>query len=50
MEAEENEYRAGYWLPDLKDAGNVERLREWSGEWENLNTVRFVRVMKDGES
>lgn len=50
METEENEYRAGYWLPEMQDAGNVKKLEEWSGEWQNLNTVAFVRVMRHGGS
>ena len=48
METEEREYTAGYWIPDMGDEKNLEALREWSGEWENLNTVRFVRVKRDG--
>ena len=45
---EGGEYEAGYWLPDLRDVKNVEALREWSGQWSALNTLKFIRLSRDG--
>lgn len=46
---EERECNAGYWVPDMQDEKNLEALRHWSGEWENLNILRFVRLTKGGK-
>lgn len=46
--AEAKEYVSGLWLPDMEDRETVEKLKDWSGEWMNLNTLRFVRVKQDG--
>ena len=48
MEMEEREYNAGYWVPDMEAESNLAALREWSGEWENLNSLKFIRVTKGG--
>ena len=45
---EEREYDAGYWIPDMTDASNLELLREWNGEWASLSTLKFVRLAKNG--
>lgn len=42
------EYDAGFWIPDMQDADNLAVLRGWGGEWVSLNTMKFVRVSKDG--
>ena len=48
MVVEEREYDTGYWIPDMTDAPNLELLREWSGEWASLSTLKFVRLAKNG--
>ncbi|KAL9103632.1 MAG: hypothetical protein Q9187_008985 [Circinaria calcarea] len=45
---EEREYEAGFWIPDMTDTHNVELLRDWGGEWTSLNTLKYVRLLKDG--
>ena len=47
-EASELEFAAGLWVPDMRDAGNVDLLRNWNQEWVSLGTMKFVRVAKDG--
>ncbi|KAL8978230.1 MAG: hypothetical protein Q9177_006456 [Variospora cf. flavescens] len=47
-DAEAKEYVSGLWLPDMEDPETVEKLKDWSGEWMNLNTLRYVRVKQDG--
>ena len=46
--AEEKEYASGFWLPEMQDEKNLEILRAWSGEWSSLNTLRYIRLSKDG--
>ncbi|RMZ84212.1 hypothetical protein DV738_g474, partial [Chaetothyriales sp. CBS 135597] len=45
-EAEMREYRAGFWVPDLRDEQGRAKLERWAGEWSGLNTLNFVRVVK----
>ena len=47
---EEMEYESGYWLPELADQGNLEKLREWDGTWASLATIKFVRVSANGNT
>lgn len=49
VEVEEREYSAGYWIPDMGDEKNLAALKGWSGEWENLNILKFIRVTKGGK-
>lgn len=49
METEEKEYGSGYWVPDMRDEGTLERLVEWKGEWAGLGRLKWVRVRRDGE-
>jgi translation machinery-associated protein 16 len=46
---EMKEFETGYWIPDLTDVKNMERLSEWNGQWVGLNCIKFVRVTKSGE-
>ncbi|MCJ1452798.1 hypothetical protein MMC28_003142 [Mycoblastus sanguinarius] len=48
MVTEDREYDAGFWLPDLRDEGNLGILRDWKGEWTALNTLKYVRIARDG--
>lgn len=48
MAQEDDEYSAGYWVPDMRDERNLERLREWNGEWASLGTMKFVRLSRVG--
>ena len=48
VEMEEREYSAGYWIPKMDSEENLASLRAWSGEWENLNILKFIRVTKGG--
>jgi len=49
IEKDKHEYASGFWIPDMQDVKNLERLREWGGEWVGLNVLKFVRVGKNGE-
>jgi len=48
MVAEEREYDSGFWLPDMQDEANLRILRNWNGEWTSLNTLKYVRISRDG--
>ena len=49
IEVEKREYISGYWMPDMQDEANLAALREWSGDWANLNILRFVRLSESGK-
>ncbi|KAL8704070.1 MAG: hypothetical protein Q9201_002769 [Fulgogasparrea decipioides] len=48
ISAEVNEYSSGFWMPDMADTGTLEYLRKWNGDWLSLNTLKFIRITKDG--
>lgn len=48
LQKEEREYDTGFWMPDLLDETNVEKLDAWNGEWTSLAQMGFVRVLRDG--
>ena len=45
---EQGEYASGFWIPDLQDASNLRKLKEWNGQWANLATLNFVRISSEG--
>jgi len=45
---EQGEYASGFWVPDLEDAENLKKLKDWSGQWSGLSTLKFARISKDG--
>ena len=49
VKAEYQEYDGGgFWIPDIQDQGNLRLLRGWNGEWTAMNTLKYVRLSKDG--
>ncbi|KAK8156629.1 translation machinery-associated protein 16 [Phyllosticta citrichinensis] len=49
VERENKEYDGGFWVPDLEDAGTLDTVRAWDGEWVSCNCMRFVRLARAGE-
>ncbi|KAI5776864.1 translation machinery-associated protein 16 [Geopyxis carbonaria] len=47
IEAETEEFRTGFWMPDIGDAINVEMLKRWDGTVGSLAQVKFTRVAKE---
>lgn len=47
IEMEENEFKSGFWIPDLRDDEGVRKLRAWNGNWSSLNTLKFVRISRE---
>jgi translation machinery-associated protein 16 len=45
---EQGEYASGFWVPDLEDAENLKRLKEWTGKWAGLATLKFARISVQG--
>jgi translation machinery-associated protein 16 len=45
---EQDEYASGFWVPDLEDAENLKKLKDWSGQWSGLATLKFARISKEG--
>lgn len=46
---EEQEYSTGFYMPDLEDAENIDRLKSWNGDWAALGSIKFVRIRQDGD-
>jgi translation machinery-associated protein 16 len=49
LDADNKEYDAGLWIPDMRDEETLFSLRNWGGEWSGLNIMGFVRVSREGE-
>ena len=45
---EQDEYAAGFWVPDLEDEAVLIRLKEWDGKWASLATLKYSRISKEG--
>ena len=45
---EKDEYSAGYWMPDMRDGKNLEKLQLWNGAWTSLGNISFIRLFRDG--
>ncbi|EXJ73794.1 uncharacterized protein A1O5_03556 [Cladophialophora psammophila CBS 110553] len=48
-EVEDREFRAGFWIPELRNGESRSKVERWAGEWGGLNTLDFVRVIKSGD-
>ncbi|KAL4779410.1 translation machinery-associated protein 16 [Aspergillus varians] len=48
-EAENKEFKTGFWMPDLSDEDVVKALVKWNGNWSGLSAMKFIRLPKDGE-
>lgn len=47
-DAEEREFRAGFWVPELRNDESRSKVERWAGEWAGLNNLAFVRVVQSG--
>ena len=47
-EAEDKEFKTGFWLPDLSDGDVLLALKHWNGHWSGLSMMKFIRLLKDG--
>lgn len=45
---EDQEYTAGFWLPDMENDENLKLLRNWNGEWTSLSNLKYVRLTRAG--
>lgn len=41
------EYRTGFYIPNLQSSENIERLQRWDGSVGSLAQVKFTRISKD---
>ena len=48
MTTENREYNGGFWIPNMQDEASLQMLRRWNGEWTALNTLKYVRLSRDG--
>ncbi|KTW27689.1 hypothetical protein T552_02129 [Pneumocystis carinii B80] len=44
---EQNEYKNGFNVPDITDEENVLALKKWTGNYNDLHTLKFIRVKKE---
>ncbi|KAL5113223.1 translation machinery-associated protein 16 [Pleosporales sp. CAS-2024a] len=45
---EQGEYASGFWVPDLENRENLKKLKEWTGQWAGLATLKFARISREG--
>jgi translation machinery-associated protein 16 len=45
---EEREFRAGFWIPELRTEDARSKVERWGGDWGGLNNLEFVRIVKSG--
>lgn len=48
IQAEEREFRSGFYMPDVTDEDSRRQLQEWNGEWSSLSTIKFIRYCENG--
>ncbi|KAI9839737.1 MAG: hypothetical protein M1837_002025 [Sclerophora amabilis] len=46
--AESREYEIGFYIPDMEDSTNIQRLIDWNGEWTSLSVIKFSRLTRAG--
>lgn len=49
VDAEDREFKAGFWMPDLRDEECLKKLERWGGQWGGMSTMTYVRVVKGSE-
>ncbi|KAF8461139.1 translation machinery-associated protein 16 [Kalaharituber pfeilii] len=47
FEKEDDEFRTGFWMPDLSDPDNVQKFVAWDGTHGSLPLVKFTRITND---
>lgn len=47
-DAENKEFKTGFWLPDLGQEDVLKALASWNGDWSGLSSMKFIRLTKDG--
>ena len=47
VEKEREEFRTGFYMPDLQDMNNIVNLQRWDGTTGSLAQVKFTRVSKE---
>ncbi len=48
VDAEQKEFQSGFWVPDVRDNEGLKKLRAWNEDWSSLNTLKYVRIGKEG--
>lgn len=44
----QRELRSGFWMPDMRDAETLKKLREWDEDWAALGQMKFIRTDEKG--
>ena len=47
-EVERGEYKTGFWMPDVRDEEERQKLCDWDGDWVSLSVISFIRLSEDG--
>ncbi|KAJ0426255.1 translation machinery-associated protein 16 [Aspergillus carlsbadensis] len=47
-DAENKEFKTGFWMPDLSQEDVVRTLSRWNENWSGLSSMQFIRLTKDG--
>lgn len=46
IENETKEFKAGFWMPEVRSKEALTKLQQWGGQWGGLNTLHFIRATK----
>ncbi|KAK7208481.1 translation machinery-associated protein 16 [Myxozyma melibiosi] len=47
-EFEMEEFKTGFYVPNLLDKNIVKAFRDWNEEWNGMGLLKFVRIAKEG--
>jgi translation machinery-associated protein 16 len=47
-DAEDREFKTGFWMPDFSSPDVIKALASWKGDWSGLSALKYIRLTKEG--
>ncbi|KAL5359758.1 translation machinery-associated protein 16 [Aspergillus floccosus] len=47
-DAEDREFKTGFWMPDFTSPDVIKALAAWKGDWSGLSGLKYIRLTKEG--
>ncbi|EAU38327.1 predicted protein [Aspergillus terreus NIH2624] len=47
-DAEDREFKTGFWMPDFSSPDVIKALAAWKGDWSGLSALKYIRLTKEG--